>query len=315
MRRYWRWILSFALLLGVYGFSQYWQGQRSDVFEATLLDFLPARVERIDIESQKYGAFSLLRYPERWLFTQQHLNEEAVTPVVEHLLQTLRDLRTTRLVSDKQNEWVRYHVTPQQGVMLCLEQEGERPSCIVVGKTHFDAEQQQIQTYIRLPERTETYAVNGQALAGILDGQNHYFRHKQLVQQALNPHAVSWQQDSLSHRLQIDSLGAPILDNRPLSAEDSLVALTYFASWRDVKGQRQADNVDELALQSLPHQQLTAYWPSGDSVVVTCYQDTTRTTPYIIKTSQYPRTWISSDSAGVYQQLWGSWSKWIVNNE
>ena len=56
-----RWIILFAIVVLLYGVVQYWNQQRSSIFRAVLLDFLPRDVERIDITRAQQEGFSILR--------------------------------------------------------------------------------------------------------------------------------------------------------------------------------------------------------------------------------------------------------------
>lgn len=305
------WILGFGLLVIVYGISQYFQQQRSNSFHSVLLDFVPKEVIKIDIHKAGNLPFSILRHDDRWLLTQQNVNEAAANEAVEDLLRRLRDIRTSALVSQQEAEWESFGLGPKQGILLCLHFTEDESSCVRIGRYTYSAEEKSVQAYTRLEYQKEVFTINGLALS-MFSGDLSAFRRNQL----LHSEALT---DSLKFCFGVDTLLMIRNHQNQLSLNqqdpgDSLLWVNYLQQLNDLKGQYFADDINELSMDSLHYWQLTIY-QGNDSLLLDCYRDTSRQDPYLLHSQQFKGTWISSDSAGLHAQLIQPWLKWINHHD
>lgn len=299
------WIILFGLLVLAYGLSQYWQEQRSNKFESVLLDFVPKDVIRIDIQKATTPAFSIIRHDDRWLLSQKQLNEEAMAEPVEELIRCLRDIRTSVLVSQQKKDWTNYGVGPDQGILLCLHFRAKPETCVRIGKYTYSQAKRKVQAYTRLENQKEVFTINGLALS-MFTGEMDAFRNDQLLAIKGSADSLVFARDSSTATLRQTVAGNYITTGD--ASDDSLLWATYLQQLHDLQGDFFADDIDELSIDSLLRWQLKIY-SKGDSVVLKCYQDTNRQEPYLLHSSQFPGTWISSDSNGLYQQLVRPWQK------
>lgn len=300
------WILLFGLAVVIYGLSQYWQEQRTNRFQSVLLDFVPKEVVRIDIQKAETPPFSIIRNQDRWLLSQQHLNEEAASPAVEDLMQRLRDIRTSALVSQKESEWSTYGLGPQQGILLCLHFLDESQTCIRIGRYFYSEEEKTIQAFIRLDNQKEVFTINGLALS-MFGGESSAFRQNQLL--ALNAPIDSLHFQQFDKTMKVSQTNAgQFVSNHQLIA-DSLQWANYWQTLQQLQGQTFADDIDELNIDTFRYWQLKIF-TTHDSVILDCFRDTSRVDPYLLHSSQFPLTWISSDSNSLHRQLIHPWQKW-----
>ncbi len=305
------WILLFGLAVIVYGASQYFQQQRSNRFHSVLLDFLPNEVVKIDIQKADSPPFSVLRYEDRWLLTQQNVNEAAATEAVEDLLRRLRDIRTSALVSQQPNDWDKFGLGPKQGILLCLHFKEEKPSCVQIGRYTYSEEEKTVQAYTRLENQKEVFTINGLALS-MFSGDVAAFRRNQLLRSEANTDSLKFCFARDSFLVILNGQNQTRLNNQETG--DSALWVNYFKQLNDLKGRDFADDINELSIDSLRYWQLTIY-QGNDSLVLDCYQDTSRQAPYLLHSQQFKSTWISSDSSGLHAQLIQPWLKWINNHD
>lgn len=305
------WILMFGLLVIVYGASQYFQQQRSNRFHSVLLDFIPKEVTKIDIHKAGSPPFSILRVEDRWLLTQQHVNEAATTEAVEDLLRRLRDIRTSALVSQQQSDWETFGLGPKQGILLCLHFQDDAPSCVRIGRYTYSAEEKAVQAYTRLEDQKEVFTINGLALS-MFSGDLAAFRRNQLLRSEATTDSLKFSFDADTFRV-IRNIHNQVYLNGEHTG-DSLGWINYLQQLNDLKGQDFADDINELTMDSLHYWQLTIY-QGADSLLLDCYRDTSRQAPFLLHSHQFKSTWISSDSSGLHAQLIQPWLKWIHHND
>jgi hypothetical protein len=297
-------ILFFGLAVLIYGIAQYWDNQRSSEFKAPLLDFLPEEVTRITVAKANQQPFTLLRHGPRWLLSSNHINETANAGLVEDLLLRLSNIRTEEIVSQRPEDWEKYGVGPAEGLKICLYFGNKKTNCLRIGQYTFQPDRQKVAAFARLGQQAAVYAFNGLAI-GLLEGDRNSFRNQNLLQlQQPVTRMVMRNGEQLFAAGTRD--GQWLLNDSLLL--DSLVWFPYALALQDISSTQFADDIDELALDSLRAWQLTIYY-GQDSVLLNCYRDSTRQHPFILHSDQHPRTWLSSDSSGIFRILSRPWQK------
>lgn len=302
-----RWILLFALVVAAYGIGQYWTGQRSDEFRAVLLDFLPKEVQRIELKKGDQPPFHILKQDDRWLLSGRHINEEARQEAIDQLLKRLQAIRTEQLVSQSPQEWEEYGVQTGQGILVCLDYQNDKKDCVRIGRYAYAEKEERVEVYTRLENQQEIYVINGLPLS-FLDGKIDFFRNRKLltIEQPLQAMHLQYDTHSINAQRQTDStwfVQQEVVDLRYWEA--------YLEQLESLTGQRFADDIDELSMDSLLVWQLNLYTHS-DSIQLNCYVDSTKQQPYILHSSQFSKTWISSDSTGLQDRLLSPWRKWLT---
>ena len=307
MNRNQRWIILFALVVLIYGIAQYWNQQRSSTFRAVLLDFLPRDVERIDIEKAGEPAFSILRQEERWLITGPQISEQARTEGVVQLLKRLQAVRTEAIVAQSQREWETYGLENDQGVLVCLTYTTGDQDCVRIGRYDYASDQERLELFTRLEDQVEVYIIDGLPLS-FLDGEANFFRNRQLLSLPDQVNQMSLQTNDQRFVAQVSSdstwtiNASEIVEAQPWNA--------YLQQTQNLQGQSLVDDIDELSLDSLLLWQLQ-FHTEQDSFLVKCFADSTKQPPYILHSTQFTQTWISSDSSGLVAQLLAPWQKWL----
>ena len=309
MKRNQRWIILFAIVVLLYGIGQYWNQQRSSTIRAVLLDFLPRDVERIDIAKAQQDGFSILRQDQRWLITGPQISEEARPDAVIQLLKRLQAIRTEAIIAQSKKEWETYGVNEDQGVLVCLSYIDGEKDCVRIGRYAYASEEERLELYARLETQDEVYIVDGLPLS-FIDGEAVFFRNRQLL--ALNQPLTQLAFQTTEQEI----LARSTSDSSWLVNEVELMEAAYWTSYteqlQNLQGQLLVDDIDELSLDSMLVWQLKMY-SMQDSFMVKCYSDSTKQPPFILHSTQFAKTWVSSDSAGLVDRLIAPWQKWLEN--
>jgi len=185
----------------------------------------------------------------------------------------------------------------------------KKNNCLRIGQYTFQPDRQKVAAFARLGQQTEVYAFNGLA-TGILAGDRNSFRNQDLVrlEQPVTRLVMQYGEQvfTASNRNNQWLLNDSLLP-------DSLVWFAYTSALQKISSTQFADDIDELALNSLRIWQLTLF-AGSDSVLLHCYRDTTLQHPFILHSDQHPRTWLTSDSSGIFSILSRPWEK-LFNDE
>lgn len=79
-----------------------------------------------------------------------------------------------------------------------------------------------------------------------------------------------------------------------------------------MEGRVFVDDFDELSTDRYFNQRLRIYLPNGqDSLLLSCFRDSTRRQPFILHSSHNPRSYFASDSTGLYQSIFEDFRRLI----
>jgi hypothetical protein len=307
MRKQRRLILFFALAVFIYGVAQVWNQQRSPKFEALLLDFLPKKVVRIEVAPADEAPFALLQRDGRWLITARNVNEAAREGSVLEMLSHLNTIRTTEIVAKAPSAWAEYGVDEGQGAKFCLIFADGKSTCVRLAAPKANQSGTNLALlYARLEGQPEVYACRATS-PQYLGGAIHDYRSNCLLNLADSPHRMVMQLRDTTLVAQLDT-GVWHVGQLPVG--DAAAWQAYTQALRHPCSNDFVDDLDELALDSLLHWQLTLY-TTDDSVSVRCYRDTQQVQPYLLHATQYPHLWLGSDSIGLYRLFTDVWSAYF----
>lgn len=287
------WLFLFALALVGYGLSQYWSEQRGPEFAATLLQLDTTELEAVRVAPPQGEAFRLVRLGDRWLLSREHVHVTARPSSVAALLKGLQHIETTAIVTREPTEWPDYGLDDKQGLALELTFRDGGAERLVIGRFQMNPERESVEAFARLPGQREVFAVKGWSLTGIDPDFDHY-RSNQLLKLDSPPDQFILRLRDTTHRFRYDSLGW-WRDGRLLP--DSLGSDP--AQWQRLNPLAFADDFDELS--ATDHRLARLVFPlANDSITLDVFQDTTRETPFVLHSSQFPDHWLAEDSTGWY---------------
>jgi hypothetical protein len=309
MRKNLQWILLFAVALIIFGYLQYRADNRDPTFEAQLLSFEPAQIQRIDIQAPDQPAGKILREGQRWLLSYEHVHVEANPTAVEELLRILERLSSSRIMATDVQQWEDYGLAPEQALRLCLRDTQAVLGCLSFGRFTYAANQQNLRVFVRLNEGHEVYAADGLFLSKI-EGDPRAYRPNLLWLVEGDVQRIDWQTPDTSYQVYRDSSGWQ--SSHP--ALDTIDWSNYLKEVRYLSGSHFADDFNELSGPDLLHWQLQLA-TIRDTFLLHCYRDTTRTLPYIYHTRSQPEQWLADDGSELYPSLATPWLQAVQKSE
>jgi hypothetical protein len=230
---------------------------------------------------------------------------------VEELLKRLRSIRTAKIVTDEPSQWEAYGVAKEQGVKVCLYKDQTEPMCLRLGRYAYTEQEHRLAAYTRIEGQKEVYAINGMSIS-LLDGNPDFFRNNQIIKLNRELRKIRWQQQDQEIIIK-QQANLWTTENGELLL-DSLLWENYTQKLQSIVGQNFADDIDETTLTEKLDWCLTLYTAS-DSIQINCYRDSSRQEVFVLHSQQFPQTWLSSDSTGIYRELMYPWFKTFLTNE
>jgi hypothetical protein len=302
-------LIFISFVLAYLAFSRFMNSRPAPPFDTTLIRVDTARITSIDISPEKGPAYTLHHTDGQWIVSNGLLSLPAQTDRLLIILNQLDTIQTLELMSNQPADWDRYGLGNGAGTRITIFTEDGQKEDFIIGKTDFDPELQKSIAYLRLAGQNEVFAVNG-FLPFQLERHFNDFRNRELLDRSrpqLFPEQLQYQ--SLDTLLQFrfgekNQSASPFIDSAALVA--------YFDRIDQAKSSLFADDFDELSAGRYFHQQIKLYFEDKkDSVWLSCYRDSTRIKPFIIHSSDNPRSYFYSDSVGLYKMIFEDFQRLI----
>jgi hypothetical protein len=279
-------------------FSRFMNNRAVPPFDTMLIKVDTARISSIGISPQKGQAYTLHHTQGQWIVSNGQLSLPAQTDRLLIILNQLDTIQTFELMSNRAVDWEQYGVGKGQGTRITIYLEDGQKEDFLIGKTDFDPVLQKSIAYLRLAGQNEVFAVNG-FLPFQLERHFNDFRNNTLLDRLLNRLPAELEYRSLDTLLQFRFGPEASPSSPPL---DSGALTDYLDRIGKAKGQLFADDFDELSVERYFHQQIKLYFKGKkDSLLLSCYRDSTRIKPFIIHSSDNPKSYFYSDSVGLYK--------------
>lgn len=148
-----------AVLVLIYlGFEFFDKKGRSKNFKDVLVEIDTAKVDKIVIEKEN-DALELIKKEDRWQVKIADDKYAAATASsVNRTLNTLTDIRASRIVARQQDKWKEYQVD-SAGTRVEIFEGEEKTLDIILGRFGFQS-QREYSTYVRLTDENAVYAVD-----------------------------------------------------------------------------------------------------------------------------------------------------------
>lgn len=281
----------------IYGTQYYFKQVQATPFQASIIQLAPQHIRSITIKHQKEDLL-LIKEPIGWIATNDSLSIKALHPPVQTLLQHLSSIEIDTIVAEQAEDWHRYNLTNEQALHISIQNDQAPQEQFLLGFS----DSLNAYPFIRLKDELEVYQIKGQSIP-VLPTSFHHFRSTTFsnIPESAKIDSITFKkQDSVIHQLQfragewLDALEQPI---------DSLKTNRFLQNLTNLTCTEFADDFDEVATRKLPKETLILYLDAAsDSLFFHCYRDTVDQQRLILK-SPYNEAYFSSDSMGLYKDL------------
>lgn len=302
----------FIILTTIYGLTQLFPGKRARSFSATLVAIDTSKVTSILLTPKGTAMeISILREKNGWIASNGQLNVKAQTEMVQNLLATLTSISTNQVVAKKTAQWKDFEVEEKQGTHIRVYQGKKLLTDFILGKLDVNAPMQQAISYLRLNGENEVYAIEGLVTMNFAQDFNAFRNHTLLKMKAdMEVMAFDYQERDTAFQFIKTNTGWKL----GINSCDSMQVENCLNVLRKVEGERFADDFDEVQGSKFLYKILTLKGKNiEDSLVISCYRDTTRQLPFVIQSNQSPESFFASDSIGIYKQIFNPINKLVRN--
>ncbi len=289
-------------LLGIYGLSKLFSGQKERSFKAELIRVDTSKVTAISVFPKTDSAeVSLKRESSAWIVSKGAISAKATTNSIGSLLRQLTLIRTKRVVAKKPEKWADYEVDEGNGTRMVVYSGKKVLEDFILGRFSFDQNAQTATSYVRLSGENEVYAVDGFLALNLGGGFNSY-RNKLMVKiKKEDITSLDFSEGNATYSIVRQGNGWALNGSELL---DSTKMRTYIGILQGISGVEFADDFDVVQSADLLQKTMTINANNQiDPIVIQCYVDTTRDKPFILNSSLNPDGWFASDSSGVYKRL------------
>jgi hypothetical protein len=285
-------------------FSRVMSSRTVPPFDATLIQVDTAEILNIEIFPHKGPAYTLHHTDGQWIVSNGTLSLPARVDRLLIMLDQIDTIRTFELVSKRTEDWEKYGLTEKLGTRIKIYRTNGQKEDFIIGKTDFDTDLKKSIAYMRLSDQEEVFAVNG-FLPFQLERHFNDLRNKELFRKtALVELPDLFIYQSLDTLVQFNLFDQGKEKNAGDSGLDSAALADYLQTIRRSSGSLFADDFDELSSERYFHQRIRLFYnQKQDSIFISCYRDSTRLKPFIIHSSDNPKSFFYSDSLGLYKSI------------
>ncbi len=293
----------FALLLVLYVGSRLFKGNRQSSFDPLVVSVDTSAVDliRIHPKASPDGVFSLERQEGKWMAMNDNMEVDAVTSSVQSLLNQLVSIRAKRVVSKSPDKWPDYEVDESAGTRVEVFGQGKPIVDFIVGAFKYDQANQSASSYIRKTDEQSVYVVDG-FLSMSFNQQFNNFRDKTILKTtASDLTTIRLLEGAETETFQ--KVGQSWLFGG-MENVDSTQMANYVSGISNVSGFEFVDDFNPSAASPLRKLEIEANNLMSE-ITITAYPGTEPETPFIIHSTMNPDVYFRSDSAGIYNRLFG----------
>lgn len=300
-----------AALLGIYGLTRLFSGQRQATFDPNLAPIDTSAVTRLNIQpAGEATAFTLQRQEGGWAGKEDGRTVTLSPDAVSRALAALEQIRAQRVVAKSEAQWKDYGLSGEEARQFEVFAGEEKVANLYLGKLDFDQQTRSATAYVRTGDAPDVYAVDGFQTMNLPAGLTSLRDKTALKMKAgMEVTAVDYQQGSTAHRLERTPEGW-LLQGHLL---DSAKVENYLNTLRNLNATAFADGFEPAGQP--PLKTLTL---SGNNMAapfrVEAYADTLGASPFVIHSSYRPDVFFRSDSSGLHQNVFGKLETLIKEN-
>ncbi len=302
-------LIILVALLAVYGVYELASGNEARTFDPEFVKIDPEAVTelRFNSKADSLGPFTVSKTEDGWKLSRGEATYAANPDEVKGVLNNLASLKASYIAAKSSDKWPEFELTEDNSTLIEVFEGAGKASELRIGKFSADPQTQQIKSFVRTGDGDNVYAVEGMG-AVLLNKSFDEFRDKSALNFDLH------QVDELVYEGEKPYVVSKTANGWKLNgteALDSTKVQNFLMNLQRMSGDDFADDFEEKAAQLPPERQLTIRGASlAQDIVVKCWRDTTRAKPFVIQTSQFPKSYFASDTLRLFKRIFKPVSEW-----
>ncbi len=304
-------VLLFILvgLLAIYGLSKMLSGNGDSSFDPQFIKVDKDQATKIVIRSKadRHEKATLSKENNQWKLLKGSTEYPASQEAVDNLLTNLNAVKASYIAAKSSDKWLEYELLDSTSSQLTVYAGEKILTDFYIGKFSVNQQAQQITIFFRTAENENVYAVVGMEGMMLGQGSNNY-RDKIILEfEANNVDALQMAGD---YPYAVSKSGSGwVLDNSaPL---DSTIVRDFLLNLRSMSGDEFVDNFDEVLNGDKLLKTLTITGSNmAQPISVRCWENTNGSKPFVIQSSQYPKSYFASDSTRLFTRIFKPVSEW-----
>ena len=324
-------LLIILIALGaIYALTQIFAQKKDRSFNTELIKIDTAAVSSITIIPKgEDSEINLTKEPQGWIASNGTLSVKATSGSVQNILDILTLVKTKRIAAKNPEKWSEYEVEAGKATQIKVYSGTNLLEDFVVGRFTYNQPPGGFQqgqqpnfnnlsftSFVRLTDEDEVYAVDGTLSMTLGNQKFDNFREKQLFNMPAGVEvtdiAVLQPDNTPLYSMVLNNGQWTLNGTEPL---DSVKVADYVSSLGNVSGYEFADDFDDAQAKNYLIKTLVVRGNNLlDPISVQCYADTSRTKPFVIR-STHNQAYFSSDSTGIYDRLFKDVSAFSANTD
>lgn len=296
-----------GILLIIFAFTKIIGSDGDKTFKETLYSIDTTAIDKVVITpklSSKKDPFTLQKIDGQWMALQGDVKDEMASNMINSILGPFQEMKPTRLVALKEEQWKKYEVNDSLGTIVQVYSGEDEVANLVVSKFNFQNRTRSVSNFVRPAEEDKVYAVEGMLSSTYGQDFNSY-RNKSFLK--FNPKDIR-----------------TIRFNYPA---DSSFVLSKFGDQWQIKGQAVDSTTTANFLSKISNKTMTDFEDEfnsngqsplfkvtfeGDNMAaieVSCYED--ENLAYIMHSSQNRNSFFTGGTINLFEELFVSSSKFL----
>jgi len=298
-------VLILVALLGIWGISKLFSGERDKSFKTELIKIDTASVNKILLNTgaDNFEDVILTKEGNDWFVSKNNFTTKASEGSIKPLLDQLALVKTKRIAAKSEKKWKDYEVEDGNSARLRIYNGSKLLEDVIVGKFSFNQQAKTMTSFVRLNGSPEVYAVDGMMSMNAKRDFNS-FRNKALATVAKDK-AIH-----IGYTNNIDSTQIDLLYsnnnwmNKDVIADSTKIA-NYLNGLSNLNGADFSNTFDEVKAKELLQEAVSIRTSDNTNpIVIYCYKNE-GDKPFVIHSTLNKDAYFLSDSTGIYQTIFG----------
>lgn len=275
------------------------------LFQSGLLKVDTTQVTGLTIQAPGRTDLFLTREDMGWLASDGRTSSWVEPSRIELLLKTLLDLEALELASQDRQEWTRYGVEPGEGTRVRVFSGNETLEDFWLGVVSPQGQSGSEKAFFRFDKAKDVFAIDASLVKPFRVSYEDYRDRKLfLLSMEVLPDSMEYLRED-NHRVVLvadDSLGWRLAEGPVL---DSAQFVQWWRAATRLEGSYFADNFDEMSESVVETRRIQIWFNQEEPFKLACYRDSNNifNPPFVLHSNQYPNSFFSSDSGGVFQEV------------
>jgi len=296
----------FLVLLGIWGIAKNTFKYKTNSFKTQLISIDTAQVDIIMIDHKGEAEMILQRNTTaQWIATKGTVMTTANREAINSFLNNIHLIRTEKIAAKKKEKWSKYAVDEVNGTRIKIYAGSQLLEDFIVGRFNLNKETSEGLSYVRISDGEEVYAIEGLLSQRLRQGFNTY-RNKNLVKTVtrdITSLSLTREDGTVKGFSKLNN----VWTNNDGAVVDSIEITNYLAGIQNVMGSKFVDDIDPTTYSMPKYRTLVIRGNNMlQPIIITCYRDEARISPYIIQSSQNLESYFSSQETELFQKIFGA---------